>query len=423
MRLKGLLLLLIGIYVCNPLYGQFGKMEKKEEEKVERVEKHIGFYMDNFKSQKSSETLKYLQERKKTADGQQVPIAEKTIQDHQTTDAVSDIGVSPLSGSQIKGLAREAVKAGRIRLQFGSKASVQDMDRVKTIYENQYKFFTEYKDGQFELQAKRKNRLTGQSRFDSRIEVRQLNPLVDWQNAILTRAGSVGLIIKKHDLMKVSDSLYKIDLNVTLAKKFNLCASEPFGSQPVAGNGTGILIGDQEILTAGHVFEGPVTDYALVFGFEMENTGGNYESFIDADNVYGFKKLLHVNAELDIAHASLDRKCNRPALKLSANQDVKLNTEVYMIGFPSGLPQKVTANAGVYKNSDRHCFYTSLDAFQGNSGSPVFDRQTHEVIGILVSGNADYVWTGGCNINKTCVLPFCDGEKVVRTSQILSQLE
>jgi S1-C subfamily serine protease len=420
MKLKVLLLVLPLPFVCDSLFAQ-----QKDEKRMEKVENYIRYNNNNFKSQKSNEMLKHYEESKKDAVAPKSSTIDNAILNYKTTEAVSDIGAAPLSDTQIKDQAMKMMKSAESKMQVSPEAILEKKQFIpKAVHPDQlFEPQAVHPDLDLEPVAKRKDRVTGQSRFDSRIEVRQLNPLVDWQNAILTNAASVGLIIKKQDLLKIKDSLYKISVNVTLAKKFNLCASEPFGSQPVAGNGTGMLIGDQEILTAGHVFEGPVADYVLVFGFEMENVGGIYESFISADNVYGFKKLLHLNADLDIAHASLDRKCSRPALKLSANRDVRLNTEVYMVGFPSGLPQKVALNAGVYKNSDRHCFYTSLDAFQGNSGSPVFDRNTNEVIGILVSGNADYVWTGGCNINKTCELPFCDGEKVVRITEILTELE
>lgn len=44
--------------------------------------------------------------------------------------------------------------------------------------------------------------------------------------------------------------------------------------------------------------------------------------------------------------------------------------------------------AGAYFSAD-------LDVFSGNSGSPVFDGNTHELVGIVVQGdNRDFRWTG-----------------------------
>ena len=42
-------------------------------------------------------------------------------------------------------------------------------------------------------------------------------------------------------------------------------------------------------------------------------------------------------------------------------------------------------------NAHSHHFKCDLDAFAGNSGSPVFREDTHEVVGILCVGNKDYV--------------------------------
>lgn len=91
-----------------------------------------------------------------------------------------------------------------------------------------------------------------------------------------------------------------------------------------------------------------------------------------------------------------------------------------MLGYPSGLPLKATVNVSITSFDNSGGFYTSLDAFQGNSGSPVFDLNTPQVIGVLVSGAADFVWNGGCNISATCRIPYCKGEKVFQLNLIPS---
>jgi V8-like Glu-specific endopeptidase len=68
-----------------------------------------------------------------------------------------------------------------------------------------------------------------------------------------------------------------------------------------------------------------------------------------------------------------------------------------MIGYPCGFPLKYTYNAWITKNeSDNPFFTTNLDAFSSNSGSPVFDLESNNVIGILISGESDYVKIDGC---------------------------
>jgi len=57
-----------------------------------------------------------------------------------------------------------------------------------------------------------------------------------------------------------------------------------------------------------------------------------------------------------------------------------------MIGYPLGTPMKLAKNARViFNNEEAQSFITNLDAFEGNSGSPVFNEK-NEVSGILVNG-------------------------------------
>ena len=86
----------------------------------------------------------------------------------------------------------------------------------------------------------------------------------------------------------------------------------------------------------------------------------------------------------------LDRKIyNRASLKLS--QEIEHEQELAMIGHPLGLPQKVTDNAKITKiEENKPHFQANLDAFHGNSGSPVFNPKTGEVMGMLTSGGRDF---------------------------------
>lgn len=263
-----------------------------------------------------------------------------------------------------------------------------------------------------------KNRLSGPSQFDSRIELSQLDPLIEWQYRVLNNAGSVGLIVKKENLEQVSDSAWKLGTGITLGKKYNLCQGQAFAGQPVAGEGTGFLVSKDEVLTAAHVLTESADQYALVFGFEIINKAGSYTSYIPSSNIYYLKQVVVKDDNLDVAIIGIDRETNRLPLNISDTIPVNAD-QVYMIGFPSGLPQKISLNAEINGNDDPVYFYTSLDAFQGNSGSPVFSLKSHKVIGILVSGETDYAWNGHCNVTTLCRIPFCKGEKAVRIAQVM----
>lgn len=266
--------------------------------------------------------------------------------------------------------------------------------------------------------------LKGPAQFDSRIELFQLDVLIERQRRILFNAASVGLVIRKENLEAVTDSFYRINTSLTLGNKYKLCPGQAFAKQPVAGEGTAFLIqGDQpRMMTAGHVFSESIDHYAIIFGFEMENAVGAYETLIPIQNLYYPEKITFKDDALDIAIFTLNKSTNRRLLPLATKEPV-LEEEVYMIGYPCGLPAKVALNAGVKESDHPQFFYTSLDAFQGNSGSPVFSMRTHEIIGVLVSGEVDFAWNGSCNQVTICSIPFCKGEKAIRISAIQKAAE
>lgn len=264
-------------------------------------------------------------------------------------------------------------------------------------------------------------RLRGPSDYDSRIELRLLNPLIDWQSRMLQNSRSVGLVVRRANLTAITDSLYRLNTTLTLGQRYRLCTGQPFADQPVAGEGTAFLISSNECLTAGHVLTGAPEHYALVFGFELASVGGSYLMNIPAKNIYYFTGITGGNQSLDVLKVRLNRAAtaDRPPLPLATAGTEKPGTEIYMLGYPSGLPQKAAVNARIKQSDDHTCFYSTLDAFAGNSGSPVFDKNTHRVIGILVSGAADFNWNGSCNVLSMCQPPFCMGEKAIKISALL----
>lgn len=270
----------------------------------------------------------------------------------------------------------------------------------------------------------RRARLKGPTQFDSRIELFQLDVLYEQDRRILFNAASVGLVIRKENLEAVTDSFFRINTGLTLGTKYKLCPGQAFAKQPVAGEGTAFLIqGDQpRMMTAGHVFSESIDHYAIIFGFEMENEVGAYETLIPIQHLYYPEKITFKDDALDIAVFTLNKPTDRRLLPLSAREPVT-GEEVYMIGYPCGLPVKVALNAGVKENNHPQYFFTSLDAFQGNSGSPVFSMSTHEIIGVLVSGEVDFTWNGSCNQVTICSIPFCKGEKAIRISAIQKAAE
>jgi hypothetical protein len=182
---------------------------------------------------------------------------------------------------------------------------------------------------------------------------------------------------------------------------FNLCSDEPFHNQPIAAGRlcTGFLVKEDVIATAGHCAdEDSVAELRIVFGFKMLGLSTPV-TWIPHENIYKGVKIIHrvydpKGSGADWELIKLDRKVEgHPMVKLS-EKAIYRNHPVYILGHPCGLPLKYASGAQVCGIIDA-CFSADLNVYCGNSGSPVFDSKTHEVIGIVVRGDTqDFRWTG-----------------------------
>tara|TARA_R110000764_G_scaffold127577_1_gene215392 strand:- start:2075 stop:3244 length:1170 start_codon:yes stop_codon:yes gene_type:complete len=266
-------------------------------------------------------------------------------------------------------------------------------------------------------------RLRGPNQFDSRIEIAELNPDITWQLAIGAISESVAMIVEKNQLIKISNNSYILNTITTLGNRYKLCKNESFVNQMVIGAGTAFIINKNEMITAAHVFQKPLNHYAIVFGYRTINKLGTAEISIPSNDVYFIDKIEEEENSFDITIFSVDRKFNRPILDWETSSLLKKGDEIYMLGYPMGLPQKLSINADITDNTPLQYFFSSLDGFQGNSGSPVFNLKTNKVIGVLVSGMIDYVLYGDCYRTTLCQMPYCEGEKAIRIEKIVKRFK
>jgi hypothetical protein len=200
----------------------------------------------------------------------------------------------------------------------------------------------------------------------------------------------------------------------------NLCQSEPFFDQPTAPHCSGFIVGPDLIATAGHcVDESDVTDTRFVHGFWME-TASNARTTIDNDDIYSGAEIVERSVGTsDWAVVRINERVtdHRYAEVRRAGQ-IADDRPVHVIGHPSGLPLKFAGGASVRDNSSDVFFVANLDTYGGNSGSAVFDNRTHNVEGILVRGEQDYVRSDeGCLVSNTCPDTSCRGEDCTRTTE------
>ncbi len=227
---------------------------------------------------------------------------------------------------------------------------------------------------------------------DNRRELRPRGP-----HRQLSQAVAVGVINSLWE-DKASEIL---TLEVDRLSDF-MCKDEAFSQQtsiPYAC--TGFLVGKDLLVTAGHcaVNHGEVRnmteDYCEAYTwyfdyFSSEMKEGELQE-VDKNKVYKCKEIIYAVAEedtpgRDFALIRLDRPVeSRKPLKLS-KRNLRKRDRLSLIGFPMGMPMKITDQGRVMDLSiDEPIAITNLDAFSGNSGSPVFNAH-NEVVGVLIAG-------------------------------------
>lgn len=208
----------------------------------------------------------------------------------------------------------------------------------------------------------------------------------------------------------------------------NLCPGVRFSEQfEGPKGGSGVLVGEDLVLTAGHVVDdaGTCGDRFFVFGFDVTEAGGAAPSAVPAENVYRCKEIVAQEYSLelssgyaglrgqDYALIRLDRKvAGRKPLGVNRHGGIKPGTPVFSVGYPMGLPLKFApGTAGAYAAAGRTFFNVdNFDVFGGSSGSPVINAATGLVEGVLFG--AIQAWKlatpEGCYVYR--VLPEYAGE-------------
>lgn len=206
----------------------------------------------------------------------------------------------------------------------------------------------------------------------------------------------------------------------------NLCATERFREQPIGAFCSGFLVAPDVIATAGHCVDASnVTDVRFVFGYRMEDATTPRET-ISNDDIFSGSALIgrqEVATGADWALVRLDRPVtNHQTATIRQSGKIPDNEDVHVIGHPVGLPTKVAGGAAVRSNDQPAFFVANLDTYGGNSGSPVFNSATHEVEGVLVRGETDFVLQGSCRVSVVCPDTGCRGEDVTRTTEFANLL-
>lgn len=256
---------------------------------------------------------------------------------------------------------------------------------------------------------------------DDRRDLCLLDPKIPDDQAILTLSDSVPAVFLASDVIDATPPGTDTAKGVSKLKTgvfqnvYRLCDKERFGTQPVGAQCSATLVGPDLVLTAGHCIGSdrfPKNSVRFVFGYRMLDDD-NPQLTVPNEDIYSAKEIVQrafSPGGADWALVRLDRPVkNRKPIPIArydagaANADergVPAGLQVFAIGFPCGLPAKVTGNALAFTNTVQCCFVANLDTFGGNSGSGVFAfrHNRYELVGILVRGlsDFDFVAVDGC---------------------------
>jgi V8-like Glu-specific endopeptidase len=241
--------------------------------------------------------------------------------------------------------------------------------------------------------------------------------------SILRDADCVVALVKASDISDNGDGTSTLN-GPTFGTSHNLCQSEPFRDQPSVAFCSGFLVDPSIVATAAHCVDtGALASVRFVFGFVMRNAT-TAVTRIPNDEIYRGIRILGRQigtSGTDWAVVQLDRAVlNHGYARIRRSGKIADGAGVHVIGHPSGLPKKHAGNAAVRDNTPSRYFVANLDTYGGNSGSAVFNSASHEVEGILVRGETDFIRSGNCYVSNICPADGCRGEDCTRTTEFAS---
>ncbi len=247
------------------------------------------------------------------------------------------------------------------------------------------------------------------------------------QSKVLNQAKSVAMIVSEDLLVKRMGGM--VLLGAPLKETLNLCADERFAKKPSSIACTGFLVKSNLLLTAGHciVDESDCKTKKILFEVLDSSTKlFSSERKLISNQIFSCKKIVgHSSDEAgDFSLIELDREAlGRDPLVLNEKSSEKKPNHVYMIGHPYGLSLMYSQSALVDGLESELQIKASLDSFEGNSGSPVFNSETRKVEGILINGQDDLYFDSQNKCYRNSVYNGAGGEGILKISSILPFLQ
>lgn len=216
-------------------------------------------------------------------------------------------------------------------------------------------------------------------------------------DAELRRTLAEGSVALMHSwALQSTGAGYRINA-YSLGESRGLCSDQRFREQPTAAFCSGALVGPDLVMTAGHCVDSGCGDTRFVFGYRTDD-GGSFSGEIASADVVGCREVVYYDDGLaDFALVRLEHGVSRRPIPVSSRSYPGAGDRLVLAGYPSGIPLKVDEGGVVSNTGGETWFRGTVDAFGGNSGSPVLDTDG-AIVGVLVAGAEDYGDRGGCSV-------------------------
>jgi hypothetical protein len=168
-------------------------------------------------------------------------------------------------------------------------------------------------------------------------------------------------------------------------EKYELCPDVRFAAQPTHSFCSGTLIGRDLVLTANHcvLTDEDCRDSRFIFGYRYESEGTLAR--VTRDDIYSCRRRIFKPDDMDVVVLQLDRPASSRYQPVAlAESPPEIGDSLKIIGFPLGLPMKISENCQVKDIIRDQQIRDNCDTFPGNSGSGTFN-----VDGALVGVHTD----------------------------------